>query len=89
MWENDKRGIKINEYIIKPLLSQIYNLIIDYDKSICAIFDEMTDCERNKYADNSKFTLELKQIISRGSLNKELLRHIAPYFYMSRKFKNY
>jgi hypothetical protein len=84
-WENDKKGIKVNEYIIKPLLSQIVQLISEYDKMSFEIIDEMTKSQREKYADNSKFTTDLRHSINTGSLNKELLRFVTPYFYLSRR----
>jgi succinate dehydrogenase flavin-adding protein (antitoxin of CptAB toxin-antitoxin module) len=84
IWENDKRGIKINDYIIKPLLGQIKKMIADYDRETYNKFDEMTDDQRDIYACNSKYTIKIKEDIGTCSLNKYLLKYISPYFYMSK-----
>jgi hypothetical protein len=81
IWENDKGGIKINDYIIKPLLSQLKILIIEYDNAISKSFDTLNEKQRDKYADNSRYTIPIKETINSGSLNRELLRYITPYFY--------
>jgi hypothetical protein len=84
-WGSDKRGIKINEYIIKPLIAQLSNLISEYDKLCYKNFDNMTDSQRDKYAENSKYTISLRETINSGTINKKLLRYITPYFFISER----
>jgi hypothetical protein len=84
IWDSDKRGIKINNCIITPLLEQLKDMIMKYDKDINNRFDDMSQSQRDKYADNSIHTIDIKQGISTSSLHKSILRYIAPYFHMSK-----
>jgi hypothetical protein len=85
IWDSDKRGIKINNYIISPLLTQLRDMIINYDRDIHNKFDDMSQSQRDKYADNSIHTIDIKQGISTSSLHKSILRYITPYFHMSKQ----
>ncbi len=60
VWDNDKKGIKINEYVIVPLLNQIRTMIADYDNHVSKNFDNMTEHQRDIYAYNSKYAIKLK-----------------------------
>jgi hypothetical protein len=84
IWDSDKKGIKINNYIITPLLEQLRDMIMKYDKDMNNRFDDMTQSQRDKYADNSIHTIDIKQCISTSTLHKSILRYIAPYFHMSK-----
>jgi hypothetical protein len=84
IWDSDKKGIKINNCIITPLLEQLKDMIMKYDKDINNKFDDMSQSQRDKYADNSIHTIDIKQGISTSSLHKSILRYIAPYFHMSK-----
>jgi hypothetical protein len=84
IWDSDKRGIKINNCIITPLLDQLKDMILKYDKDINNRFGDMTQSQRDKYADNSIHTIDIKQCISTSALHKSILRYIAPYFHMSK-----
>lgn len=88
IWGSDKKGIKINNYLITPLLEQLKDMILNYDKDVCDNFDDMTQMQRDKYADNSIHTINIKQCISTSSLHKAILRYIAPHFHMSKHKMN-
>ena len=60
-------------------------LITEYDKLCRNTFDSMTQTQLNKYAENSKFTVNLRESISNSGLNKTILKHITPYFYIAKQ----
>ncbi|AYV81448.1 MAG: zinc finger protein [Harvfovirus sp.] len=82
IWCVDKEGIKTSEYLIKPIL----------DKIKAAIQFFIIDSGKKMEGDDNAKILKLMEMggefmnaIDDGSLNKSILRHIAPAFHLDKK----
>ena len=83
-WTVDKKGIKTTNYIIKPLLEHIEDVLRDY-LSEKANIDENTDI--NDYEKSLKKMHSVATIIrsiEKNELAENILKYIAPHFYLSK-----
>lgn len=84
-WKIDKKGIKVNELIIAPIVNYIdeevryfvSNMKIDYE-SVSQIKDGI---------EVVNITSAILKIIELHALNKDISRYIAPYFYIDKTVK--
>lgn len=83
VWTKDKEGIKTKEYIIKPLLLYIKNVIENH-------IDKYTDVDQNNYDDmierfnDGYVLLAIKMAVCNGQLSHKIIKYITPYFYMDK-----
>ena len=81
-WLVDKNGVKIRQYIIQPLLKQIRKEITTHVESI-DIYDPNINLE--EYTENFQTAHKVINNIDNGSLERNILKSITPYFYMDKK----
>lgn len=85
IWAHDYKGIKTKTYIINPLLKYIREYIDGY------WIDKLEDYKRSKLDNFNKYhtiyvTLyKIKKEIENDVLGNDIIRYIAPHFYMDRK----
>lgn len=82
-WEIDKKGIKINELIIKPFLSDIQNCLQYYVQKN-KLSRDWTLFDAKIHADRIKHITEIIHDIEIESLNSEVLKYITPFFFLKK-----
>ena len=80
-WNEDKAGIKFTEYIIKPILTHIRQLIHDYrvNKLEKTCFDNFTELDMDEYYLRLSSTLELEKELLNGTLVPQFLKELSPH----------
>lgn len=88
-WLVDKKGIKTTNYIIKPFLKHIEELVRWYMKAKTK-FDRKTATTKELEANFSNLTAcsEIIESIEKKTLATEILKYIAPYFYYMKNENN-
>lgn len=87
-WSVDKKGLKTKEYIIVPLLKYLKPKIQSY---MLEITKNINDCHTNELLQNHKnahTAALLLQEISNGELANDIVKRIAPHFYLNKKVKD-
>ena len=81
-WTVDKKGIKTTNYIIKPLLKHIDELIREYiDQKTSLNHKEISTTELIANFDNLKSGNEILHSIEKNELSENILKKISPHFY--------
>ena len=81
-WAVDKKGIKTTNYVIKPLLKHIDELIREYiDNKTALNHKEISTEELIANFDNLKSGNEILHSIEKNELSENVLRKISPHFY--------
>jgi hypothetical protein len=84
-WTVDKKGIKTTKYIIDPLLSYIRTLLSKYiDDNCLENFVTEPYMKFKKRTDNLQTVAEIITIISNETLAEQILKYIAPHFYLTK-----
>lgn len=73
VWIYDKKGIKVKEIIIEPILSYISNELINFAKENAKSIDE-------SMINNLVLLIDIKDLIDKGILANNILRYITPWF---------
>jgi hypothetical protein len=85
MWMTDKSGVKVNEYVIKPMLDHVDRMMIKYIGSMNEQIDkENTKGKLDELADELNNATNIRMKVRNTSTSRELLRSSAPYFYLIR-----
>ena len=81
LWNEDKAGIKFAEYVIRPLLSHIRNLIINYRRNSIEKCDisKYTIIQHEIHADNYDYTIAFEDELYNDNLIKGILTELSPY----------
>ena len=88
-WNYDSKGIKIKIYVIDPLLKYIKKHIDEYWMKNIDSF-KMCDIEKlNKLNKIYNAIYQIKKNIDNDILGNDVLKYIAPHFYMNRTNKDY
>lgn len=81
-WRVDKKGIKTTNYIIRPLLKHIDELIREYiDQKTTIDRKTVTTEQLIRNFDNLKSGNEILHSIEKNELSENILKKISPYFY--------
>ena len=82
-WTVDKKGVKTIKYIIAPLLEYIRELMEHFleNNKLENYLDEHIS-KMKKRMDNIKLASEICFIIKNKSLSEQILKYIAPHFYL-------
>lgn len=81
-WKIDKKGVKTDELLIAPILDHIDKEIREYMSTLKIDYgSEMQIREAMELINN---TSAITKSIEMKSLNKEILKYIAPYFYLNK-----
>lgn len=86
-WTMDKKGIKVSEYVIEPLLDYIYKIGIEYTNSQNKKISNMKSEEACKILKNMESIGSLINNIKNKTLINEINKYIAPYFYLNKEEK--
>lgn len=79
-WAFDEKGKMTGEKIIKPVLKKIEDLLEDFIKFDCDIRKGRTMKEKEEMVDNAIKCNEIIKKINTGTLTKDVLRYISPFF---------
>lgn len=87
-WVVDKKGIKITQYIIDPLLDYIKNVVQDFilERATFHHFDEF-DTKIEKLLEQLNISAQIIKSIDDKLLSNNINKYIAPYFYLSKSKK--
>ncbi len=86
-WNHDYKGVKTKDYIVNPLLNYVKGYIEEY------WIKHIDDCLAMKHGNLIKFNniyntiYKIKKDIENDILAGDIVRYIAPYFYMNKKDK--
>jgi uncharacterized C2H2 Zn-finger protein len=85
-WKVDKKGVRTNNYIVLPLLEHIKQIVNKYIIEQALV---MKDIKRkrqiNKINSNLAVASNIVTSINDGTLSANMMKHIAPYFYLDKK----
>lgn len=88
-WIVDKKGIIAKKIIIAPIIDYIKPFVEDYIQKFDVVykeelFDTFQYCIHKQYVNKKHLANEIIQTIENGSLIDDILRHIAPFFYLNK-----
>lgn len=84
-WTVDKKGVKTTKYIIAPLLEYIRHLMADFiENNRLENFLHDSEWRMKRRMDNLKAAGEICFNIKNKSLEEQILKYIAPHFYLDR-----
>ncbi|ARF08938.1 hypothetical protein Catovirus_1_988 [Catovirus CTV1] len=83
-WIMDKKGIKVSNYIIEPLLDYIQKIGMDYINTVGKNIDNMKPPQHNKAVNDMLAIGEINCGIKNKSLAKGINKYIAPHFYLNK-----
>lgn len=82
-WTVDKKGVKTTKYIIEPLLEYIRQLMADFmENNRLENYLDDSDWKMRRRMENLKASSEICFNIKNKSLEEQILKYIAPYFYL-------
>lgn len=85
-WITDKKGVKLTNYVLTPILDAIYQLLDNYIKKITILnksLSKVLDIDYDQINRNITLALsasELMNYIKRGTLTIDILSELAPKF---------
>jgi hypothetical protein len=88
-WINDKKGIKFNKLVIKPILNKVKDMLLEKIKELIKENTKM-HIEIEKMEDNMHKILHCRVIISeitKEILHTEIIKYICPYLNFEEKPK--
>jgi len=84
-WLVDKKGVKTTKFIIEPLLEYIRQLMADFiEENRLENFLHDSDWRMRRRMDDLKTAGEICYNIKNKILSEQLLKYIAPYFYLNK-----
>ena len=86
-WVVDKKGIKSENYLIKPILSFIREKIIEYldTANELLINSELTSFKRDVIMDSQKYGSQLIKDIDDGIISKDIIKNLAKHIHHHNK----
>lgn len=84
-WLVDKKGVKTTKFIIDPLLEYIRQLMADFiEENRLENFLHESDWRMRRRMDDLNVAGEICYNIKNKILSEQLLKHIAPHFYLNK-----
>lgn len=87
VWCNDPQGVRTKKHIIEPLLKYIKNYVSDYVTHVIDKVKDMDTYNQIKITERLNTIMRIKKDISDGKLANDIIKFIAPEFYMDNKYK--
>lgn len=87
-WIIDKKGIKVNTYIIEPLLEYILNIGNNYINKINEKITTLDNNESWRLVKDMQAIGEISSSIKNKSLVKDINKYIAPHFFLNKENKD-
>lgn len=84
-WKVDKKGLKTNELIIAPILKYVDGQLRNYLATSYIDYVNCSHYELKTYKDNVNIIHEITKKIETKALNDDILKYIAPFFYVNRE----
>lgn len=84
VWNHDYKGIKTINYVVKPLLKYIVNSIDEFWVDSLDLYKKININEINKITKLYQGAYAIKKEIENGILGKNIIKYIAPHFYMDK-----
>ena len=88
IWNHDYKGIKTKNYIINPLLKYIKKYIDEYWVNNLDSFKTSKISELNKIQNIYETLYKIKKDIDNDILGMDIIKYIAPYFYVNKNELN-
>jgi hypothetical protein len=85
IWNHDYKGVKTKNYIITPLLEYIKEYIDEYWIKNIDMFKSSDLEQLNKFNKIYQTIYKIRKDIENEVLSNDIVRYIAPHFYMSKK----
>ena len=82
-WITDKKGIKLRESIIKPLLDYL-KTIVQKHVSRESMRVNLTTCDLRSHVHSMEVSSNLVKHIEDSTVADDLVRYLAPYFYINK-----
>ncbi len=83
-WITDKRGVKVNELIIKPIMMYVDQLMIEYIDDINDMIKK-DDVDYDMCASEIKSSYEIREKVRNIITHHKLIKSITPHFYFALK----
>ena len=80
-WIVDKNGVETIKYLITPIMDHVKKMAFDYHNEIC--FNTITDTEKKLKISEIYYGLIID--IDNKKVHRNILKHIAPHFYVNMK----
>ena len=82
-WVVDKKGIKSENYLIKPILSFIREKIIEYLDTLSKLLinPKLTSFKRDVIMDSQKYGSQLIKDIDDGMISKDIIKNLAKHIH--------
>jgi hypothetical protein len=81
-WKIDKKGVKTNELLVAPLVDHIDKEIREHMSTLK--IDYTSEMRIREAMELINHTSAITKSIEMNSLNKDVLKYIAPYFYLNK-----
>jgi len=85
-WRIDKKGVKTNEFIIVPVIDYVDKEVRSFISTLRINYDNVAAIKEGIELVN--VTAKILKIIETESLNNDVLKYIAPYFYLNKNCIN-
>ncbi|ARF09051.1 hypothetical protein Catovirus_1_1101 [Catovirus CTV1] len=87
-WVIDKKGIKVRQFIIDPLLKYIHDIGVKYLTEKSIQMDSLSSGEATRTASNMQEIGSINLGIRNKTLACDINKYIAPYFYLNKDNQN-
>jgi len=84
VWNHDYKGVKTINYVVKPLLKYIMESIDEFWVNTLDLYKKVNIDEINRITKLYQGAYAIKKEIENGILGKNIIKYIAPYFYMDK-----
>jgi uncharacterized C2H2 Zn-finger protein len=81
-WMTDKRGVKVNEFVIKPIMEHVDKLMFEHVNDIHTIIKHDNADEIN-YVEELQTSTEIRQKVRNNITHNKLTKMIIPHFYLN------
>jgi hypothetical protein len=87
-WKVDKKGIKTKQFIIEPILEYIDDQIRNYIQNFTIDYETISTKDAEKKMMKIKSATEIIKQTEDKVLCEQILKYIAPYFYLNKTDEN-
>lgn len=84
-WNQDFKGVKTTNFIIKPLLQYLNTYVKDHIIKESNIFASLKGVKMYWHIDRIRTLSNIQKEIENGVLGGKILKYIAPYFYLKNR----
>jgi hypothetical protein len=89
VWSTDKNGILVTEIVIKPILNYVKPILRKFN-SDCSneIINnpKLSNSKMTEISEYQKLTIQIIMLIENKTLERDIIRHMAPHFYWNKNY---